>query len=161
VAVGLSIFDPDRAHAYEPRSVSPLRRIETIQRLARARIPTVVHVAPAIWGLTDTDLVRLLTAARDAGATAAYYRRLRLRDESMPRFIEHVKRNLPDRARRVIAGVRRAPRVDCPEDAMRQIFEYTAARLGLEIFFERPWPIDREAWPALRSKDPQLSLFAD
>jgi DNA repair photolyase len=159
-AVGLQLFDADRARSFEKGVASPLRRLEMIARLAKAQIPTVVAIAPAVWGITDTDLVRLLTAARDAGARGAHYRRLRLAPDAVPRFVEHVRRTLPDRARRVIAGLRRAPRQDGPEDAMQQIFEYTAVRLGMEIHRHGPWPTDPAAYAALRSTDPQLSLFS-
>ena len=57
------------------------------------------------------------------------------------------------------ARVKRSPRADGPEEAMWQIFEFTALRLGMQIHHARPWSCEREVWPALRSSAPQLSLF--
>lgn len=77
-AVSLCTLDADLARRLEPRAASPRRRLETLARLSAAGIPCAVLTAPVIPVLTDPDLERVLTAARDRGARAAAYVLLRL-----------------------------------------------------------------------------------
>jgi len=64
----------------EGRAPSPRIRLETIRRLARASIPTVLFVMPVMPGINDAaaDLEPLLRAARAAGAIDAVCAPLRL-----------------------------------------------------------------------------------
>ena len=77
---GLSIttLDGDLARKMEPRCPSPARRLRAIETLTKAGCPVRVMVSPIIPGLTDHELERILTAARDAGAVAASSIALRL-----------------------------------------------------------------------------------
>ena len=165
VAIGITIFDTERARAFEPNSASPLRRLETIERLARSNIPTVLSVAPAIWGISDTDLVRLLSAAGEARAQAVYYRRLQLEGEAVERLVSYVQAVIPSRARRVAAGFKWSMSHDAAEDSMRQIIQYTAGGLGLEFLSDAPWIDGRATAPvSILEQDPakrgeQLTLF--
>ena len=108
VHVTLSITTLDRALArrLEPRAATPERRLETIQALAAAHIPTSVNVAPIIPGLTDPEIEAILKAARDAGATGAAYTLLRLPLEVATLFREWLATHSPDRAKRVLSLVR-------------------------------------------------------
>ena len=145
VAISLSSLDPARALALEPGAPSPSTRVDIIRQLAEARVPVGISVAPAILGLTDTDIVRMLTAAKDAGASTAFYLRLRLPGLIEPALVRSVQASLPDRARKVVAGLggfgaapvgRRAH----ADDPMEQIFCFTAERLGLAFERHAPWP---------------------
>jgi DNA repair photolyase len=145
VAVSLSSLDEKRAIALEPGVVPPSERIALIQKLAAARVPVGISIAPAILGLTDTDIVRMLTAAKDAGASTAFYLRLRLPGLIEPALVRRVQMSVPDRARRVVAGLGgygTAPvgRKAHAEDPMEQIFCFTANRLGLAFERHAPWP---------------------
>src|SRR5215218_2613285 len=61
-------LDDDLRRVMEPRTSRPVRRLTTIQALARASIPVGVMIAPMIPGLNDHELPGLLSAAADAGA---------------------------------------------------------------------------------------------
>ncbi len=153
VAVSLSSLDTARAAALEPGAPPPSERIALIDKLAAARVPVGISIAPAILGLTDTDIVRMLTAAKDAGATTAFYLRLRLPGLIEPALVRRVQVSLPDRARKVVAGLDgygaapvlngrangRSHRAHA-DDPMEQIFCFTAERLGLAFRRHAPWP---------------------
>jgi DNA repair photolyase len=104
VEVGISIgtLDAGLARAMEPRAPAPARRLKVIERLAAAGVPVRVLAAPIIPGLTDHELESILTAARDAGARAAWWSLVRLPLEVEPLMREWLERNRPERAARVL-----------------------------------------------------------
>lgn len=145
VAVSLSALDESRARALEPGAPTPEARLALIERLAQAGIPVGISIAPAILGLTDTDIVRILTRAKDAGASSAFYLRLRLPGLVEPQLVRKLRTSVPDRARKVVEGLSgygTAPvgRRAHAEDPMEQIFGFTAERLGLPYERGAPWP---------------------
>jgi hypothetical protein len=56
VFVSITILDHALACHMEPRAAAPKRRIETLQRLSNAEIPTGVMFAPVIPMLNDSEL---------------------------------------------------------------------------------------------------------
>jgi DNA repair photolyase len=86
----------------EPRAVTPAKRLEAVRGLSEAGVPVSVMVAPIIPGLTDSEIERILEAARDAGAREAGYVLLRLPLELKDVFREWLASEFPDRADRVI-----------------------------------------------------------
>lgn len=105
-AVSITTLDGGLARRMEPRAASPIRRLATVEALARAGIPAAILAAPMIPGLNDAELERILTAGGRAGATRAGYVLLRLPQELRRLFEEWLIRHHPDRARRVLALVR-------------------------------------------------------
>ncbi len=69
VAISVTTLDPHLARLMEPRAAAPHRRLATIQRLSEAGIPTAVLSAPLIPALNDSEIERILDAAKFAGAT--------------------------------------------------------------------------------------------
>ncbi len=90
----------------EPRAASPARRLAAIRALSEAGCPVRVMVAPVIPGLTDHEIEPILTAARDAGASAASWVALRLPLEVAGLFRDWLAESRPDRAARVMNRVR-------------------------------------------------------
>lgn len=105
-AVSICTLDADLARRLEPRAASPARRLETLARLAAAGIPCAVLAAPMIPMLTDTDLEKVLEAARDAGAKTAGYVLLRLPHELKDVFKDWLAAHYPLRAEHVMSLVR-------------------------------------------------------
>jgi len=103
VAVSVTTLDRRVARTMEPRAATPLRRLETIQRLSAAGIPTTVMTSPIIPGLNDHEIESILEASREAGATSASYVLLRLPLELKQLFREWLQEHFPDRAKRVIS----------------------------------------------------------
>lgn len=106
VAISVTTLDPHLARLMEPRAAAPHRRLATIQRLSEAGIPTAVLSAPLIPALNDSEIERILDAAKFAGATEAGYVTLRLPLEIADLFKEWLVTHFPDKARHVMALVR-------------------------------------------------------
>lgn len=170
VHVSIPFWDKARARAVEPYVATPQRRIETVRRLAAAKIPVGVMVAPIIPGLSDEDLVRVLEAAREAGAMSAGYVLLRLPGAVAEVFAQRMKAAFPDRAERIMHRVRetRAGKAYDPRYGVRQVgtgpyaqaiatlFAATVKRLG---FPERAAPNHRATFQRPLRKGAQLPLL--
>ncbi|MET0403562.1 MAG: radical SAM protein, partial [Cystobacter sp.] len=145
VVITLPFHDAAVAHAMEPQVASPRRRLLTLERLARAGISVGVAVAPVIPGLNDEDMVRVLTAAKEAGATRAFMTLLRLPGPVQQVFEQRLREKLPLRAERVLHRIRetRGGELNDPRfrvrmrgeglyaDTLHRLFDTTARRLGL------------------------------
>ncbi len=143
VYVTITTLDAQLARRLEPRAAAPHRRLRTIEALARAGVPVGVSVAPQI-PFINTDMEQVLQAARNAGATRAFYTVLRLPWEVAPIFKEWLDLHYPDRAERVMARVQemRGGQVYDADfatrmkghgvwaDLLQQRFEKACARLG-------------------------------
>lgn len=105
-ALSVTTLDRKLARAMEPRAATPPRRLEAIQALTEAGIPTSVMAAPMIPALNDHELERILDAAKVAGALEAGYVILRLPLEVAPLFRDWLLQNFPDRYRHVMSLVR-------------------------------------------------------
>jgi len=106
VAITITTLDHQISRQLEPRAASPTRRLQIIRRLSEAGIPVSVSVAPIIPFVTEQELEQVLSAAVDAGATAAGYTILRLPHEVNPLFQEWLNTHFPERAQRVMNRIR-------------------------------------------------------
>ncbi|WP_347313514.1 PA0069 family radical SAM protein [Defluviimonas sp. SAOS-178_SWC] len=106
VGISVTTLDPGLSRRLEPRVPLPERRLATIRALADAGIPVRVMVAPVIPVLTEPELERILTAAREAGAMAASWILLRLPHEVAPLFRDWLTRHEPGRAIHVMNRLR-------------------------------------------------------
>ncbi len=104
VYITITTLDATLARRMEPRAAAPHRRLRTIRALAEAGVPVGVSVAPQIPFITE-DMEQVLEAARDAGATSAFYTVLRLPWELDALFREWLQVHYPQRAARVMARV--------------------------------------------------------
>jgi DNA repair photolyase len=144
VSVSVMFWDPEVARVIEPYVPTPRRRIETIRRLSAAGLPVVVHVAPIIVGLSDKDMLPILQAAREAGATSAMMMPVRLPGSVAEVFTTRLREAFPLRAERVLSHIRemRGGRLNDPRfgsrqqgqgkyvEALHQSFEAACRRLG-------------------------------
>jgi DNA repair photolyase len=137
VTVSIPIWDVERARAIEPYVATPQRRMRVIETLARAGVEVGVNVAPIIPGLNDEDIPRILTAARDAGATHAGSVLLRLPGSVKTVFEERVRAALPLSADRVLHRIRetRGGRLYDPRFGARGRGEGTYA-LAIQTLFQ-------------------------
>jgi DNA repair photolyase len=147
VAVTLSIttLDDRLQRLMEPRTSSPVRRLDAIQRLSDEGIPVNVNLAPVIPGLTDHELPRILRAAAEAGARSAGYLMLRLPLGVKELFADWLQQHYPERMDKVLNRVRsmRNGRLDDSRFGKRfrgegpfarqiaNMFKVTCRRLGL------------------------------
>ncbi len=106
VYVSIPTLDSELARIMEPRATAPARRLQTIERLARAGIPVGVSVSPLIPFINEPELESVLGRAREAGASTAFATVLRLPWEVNPLFQRWLESHFPERAARVMARVR-------------------------------------------------------
>jgi DNA repair photolyase len=106
VALSVTTLDPKLARVMEPRAATPSRRLDTLQQLTKAGVPTSVLVAPVIPAINDAEIERILEAAVANGVRHAGYVLLRLPLEIRDLFSEWLKENFPDRHDHVFKLVR-------------------------------------------------------
>ena len=106
-AVGISVtsLDPRLSCKLEPRASSPIKRLEALEKLVEAGIPTHVSVAPVIPAITDEFLERILEQAATRGVRSASWIMLRLPHEVAPLFREWLDVHFPERAGKVMHTV--------------------------------------------------------
>ena len=103
VYVTITTLDPALARIWEPRAAAPWRRLELVRRLSEAGIPVGVSIAPLVPFINEHELEQIMTEARAAGASSAFYMMLRLPWELKDLFVDWLNVHFPDRARRVLA----------------------------------------------------------
>jgi len=147
VAVSLSIttLDNQLCRKMEPRTSAPEKRLEAIEKLAAAGIPTGVNVAPIIPGLNDHEMPAILAEAAKRGATRAGHIMLRLPYALKELFSNWLQQYFPDRANKVLHAIQdmRGGKLNDPNfgsrfrgegarvEAIAQMFAVTCKKLGL------------------------------
>lgn len=152
VVFSIPFADAETARSIEPGAPRPEKRFKALRILSEAGLRTGVLVAPIIPGLTDKDIPTILERSRDAGASWASFQMLRLSHSLKETFLERVRRELPDRASRIENRIRDSRDGGLNDsryghrfsgqgpywDAMAQLFELNARRLGLATGPEFP-----------------------
>ncbi|MET0538993.1 MAG: PA0069 family radical SAM protein [Xanthobacteraceae bacterium] len=106
VALSVTTLDCKLARLMEPRAPAPRLRLEALQALGAAGVPTTVMVAPVIPALNDAEIERILDSAAAVGVKEAGYVLLRLPLEVRDLFREWLLANFPDRYRHVFKLIR-------------------------------------------------------
>lgn len=106
VCISVTTLDRNLARKLEPRATAPHRRLQTMEKLSKAGIPTRVSVSPVIPALNEEELDKIVAAAASAGAVAAYAIIVRLPHELQTLFPEWLREHYPLRAERVIKAIR-------------------------------------------------------
>ncbi len=178
LSVSIPLFDAHAARALEPWVTTPLRRLRTIERAAKAGVPVTLNVAPFVPGLSEKGLGELLARAKEAGATRAMRSVLRLPGPVAQVFAERLEAALPGQAGKVLSRVRelRGGRLNDPRfgtrhtgegpyaEATQRLFEAACTRVGLAVDGERePGSFTGGVEPKPRVQEPpgprQLPLF--
>ena len=120
--VTITTLDAGLARILEPRAAAPHRRLRTIRALADSGVPVGVSVAPQIPFINE-DMEQVLEAARDAGATSAFYTVLRLPWELDAVFREWLALHYPQRAARVMARVQDLHGLDAAQRGAGQVYD--------------------------------------
>jgi DNA repair photolyase len=168
VAVSLTTLEQALSLLMEPRAAVPARRLEVIEKLSAAGVPTGVSVAPVIPGLTDHELAAILREAAARGASSARYIMLRLPMGVENLFLEWLEEHFPDRAGKVVSAIRdvrggelsdgrfrtRMRGEGARADAIARVFEIQCRKLGLA---RRPPALDVERFQ--KTVPAQASLF--
>jgi DNA repair photolyase len=106
VCLSITTLDNTLRKVMEPRTSPPQARLEAIRKLAGAKIPVSVNVAPVIPGLTDHEMPQILKAAAQAGAHSAGFTVLRLPHANAPLFEKWLETHFPDRKDKVLNRIK-------------------------------------------------------
>lgn len=108
IAVNVSVtsLDPKLQRVLEPRTSSPQARLNAINELRKAGIPTGVMVAPVIPGLTDHEIPNIIDACAKAGARFAGYTIVRLPWAVAPLFEHWLEEHFPERKEKILGRIR-------------------------------------------------------
>lgn len=106
VALSVTTLDANLSRSMEPRAATPGKRLQALELLSAAGIPTAVMVAPVIPSLNDNEIEAILKAVKVAGVREAGYVLLRLPLEVRDIFRQWLQSEQPDRARHVLSLIR-------------------------------------------------------
>ncbi|MDH4057727.1 MAG: PA0069 family radical SAM protein [Cyclobacteriaceae bacterium] len=97
VYISLTTLDEELRRVMEPRTASSIKRLQTVEALAKAGVPVGVMNAPIIPGLNHHEIPQLLKTAADHGALAAGMTIVRLNGSVGKLFEDWLRKNFPDR----------------------------------------------------------------
>lgn len=97
VYISITTLDEDLRRILEPRTASSIKRLKTIEELAKAGVPVGVMNAPIIPGLNHHEIPQVLKEASDHGAMAAGMTVVRLNGSIGKIFEDWLRKNFPDR----------------------------------------------------------------
>ena len=106
VNISVTSLDSKLQRVLEPRTSLPEARLDAINQLRAAGIPTGVMVAPIIPGLTDHEVPKILKACANAGAQFAGYTIIRLPWAVAPLFEHWLEEHFPDRKEKILGRIR-------------------------------------------------------
>jgi DNA repair photolyase len=97
VYISITTLNEDLRRVMEPRTASAMKRLQTVEQLAKAGVPVGVMNAPLIPGLNHHEIPQVLKAAADHGASAAGMTVVRLNGSIGKIFEDWLRKNFPDR----------------------------------------------------------------
>ena len=101
VYISITTLDEELRRAMEPRTASALKRLKTVEALAKANIPVGIMNAPIIPGLNQHEIPLVLKAAAEHGALNAGMTIVRLNGSIGKIFEDWLRKNFPDRFEKV------------------------------------------------------------
>lgn len=121
VQISLTMMDDELSRLLEPNVCPTSRRIEVLQQLQQAGIPTVVWLCPILPFLTDTEenVLGILEACRDTGVKGIiqYGMGLTLRDGNREYFYAALDRYFPGLKARYVRTYGNAYELPSPKNA--------------------------------------------
>jgi DNA repair photolyase len=97
IFVSITTLDENLRRAMEPRTASGIKRLQTVEALAKAGIPVGIMNAPLIPGLNHHEIPAILKSASEHGALTAGMTVVRLNGSISKIFEDWLRKNFPDR----------------------------------------------------------------
>lgn len=101
VMISITTLDESLRRMMEPRTASAIKRLQTVEQLAKAGVPTGVMNAPIIPGLNHHEIPEVVKAAADHGASTIAMTVVRLNGSIGKIFEDWLRKNFPDRFEKV------------------------------------------------------------
>ncbi len=101
VYISITTLDEELRRTLEPRTASSVKRLKTVETLAKANIPVGIMNAPIIPGLNHHEIPAILKAASEHGALNAGMTIVRLNGSLGKIFEDWLRKNFPDRFEKV------------------------------------------------------------
>ncbi|MBI3218845.1 MAG: PA0069 family radical SAM protein [Bacteroidetes bacterium] len=101
VYISITTLNEELRRAMEPRTASGIKRLKTVEELAKANIPVGIMNAPIIPGLNHHEIPAILKAAADHGARNAGMTIVRLNGAIGKIFEDWLQKNFADRFEKV------------------------------------------------------------
>ena len=106
VNVSITSLDEQLRQKLEPRTVTSVGRLNTIEKLTQAGVPVRVMTAPIIPGLNSNEVPGIIKAAANRGAVSAGFTIVRLNGSIAELFTDWIHKTFPDRAEKVLNLIR-------------------------------------------------------
>jgi DNA repair photolyase len=97
VYISITTLDEELRRTLEPRTASSIKRLKTVEVLAKANVPVGIMNAPIIPGLNHHEIPAILKAASEHGALNAGMTIVRLNGSISILFEDWLRKNFPDR----------------------------------------------------------------
>ena len=101
VYISITTLNEELRRAMEPRTASSIKRLKTVEELAKANIPVGIMNAPIIPGFNQHEIPAILKAASEHGALNAGMTVVRLNGSIGKIFEDWLQKNFPDRYEKV------------------------------------------------------------
>ena len=101
VYISITTLDESLRRVMEPRTASGVKRLQTVEQLAKAGVPVGIMNAPIIPGLNQHEIPTIMKAAADHGALTAGMTIVRLNGSIGSIFEDWLRKNFPDRFEKV------------------------------------------------------------
>ncbi len=101
VYISITTLNEELRRAMEPRTASSVKRLKTVEELAKANIPVGIMNAPIIPGFNQHEIPAILKAAAEHGALNAGMTVVRLNGSIGKIFEDWLQKNFPDRYEKV------------------------------------------------------------
>ncbi len=101
VYISITSLNEELRRTMEPRTASSIKRLKTVEALAKANIPVGIMNAPIIPGLNHHEIPAILKTASEHGALNAGMTIVRLNGSIGQLFEDWLKKNFPDRFEKV------------------------------------------------------------
>jgi DNA repair photolyase len=101
IYISITSLDEELRRTMEPRTASSIKRLKTVEALAKANIPVGIMNAPIIPGLNHHEIPAILKAASEHGALNAGMTIVRLNGSIGKIFEDWLQKNFPDRFEKV------------------------------------------------------------
>ncbi len=106
VSISITTLDENIRRKLEPRTSTGLRRFQAVRQLSDAGVPVNVMIAPIIPSINNYEIPKLVQLSAENGAVDVNSHMVRLKDEIAILFEDWIRKNLPDRADKVMKQVR-------------------------------------------------------